>query len=455
MFSKRVVAGLVGLLFFASVAPAFAASNTAQQIAPFLPAAIQGITSLLGLTKSVGGQGGEPHPICEAWVKRGKKPPQPPQCTVSTGVSGSGPVVGVCVETLCKATQLPGGSSPDSGGQALQQMLQQLMQKLMQGNQGQPASGGGETLPGATAPASGSQYPPCQINPATQTVTGVPCIDSTGALVTSTQWLGAGEGGVSSSGGTTAGSIADLLSGSLGSSGGGSSSGDAGGDLLQAVSGQSQSGQSSTTTTAGGGTNVSNSSGDIVVNQKGVTAVAGKRDDASNTEVSGFVGSDTGGIEQAKSATARLCESRPWAGGVLSSIIAPSFFDGVCAWRGYHVGPIPNVTVQIPVMVSPTSGPKKTTQTQVPQVPVGAALPVSVDIWASPASVPLGTRTTIFWRATNAASCTVSGLNFNQSGIVGGAATVPILEATTFSVVCLNTLGEEGARGSVTVKLAI
>lgn len=459
MFSKKIAVGFVAVLFFASAPFAYAAFDFKSLLAPAIQIGIS------AFTKNNGGAGGQPHPTCEAWVQKGKKPPQPPQCVVPTGTGGT--VVGVCVETICKATQLPGGSSPDAGGQALQQILQQLMQKLMQGGQQQPPAGGGDTsgVTGGTT-INGSQYPPCQINPASNTVTTVPCIDSTGALVTNSQWLGAdgvvGAGDTSSSG--TAGSIADLLTGSLqtGSGSSGSGSGNGGDDLLQALTGQTSGTQTSTTSAPATQVSANNAAqlapgqkaGDIVVNQGGVSAVAGNRDQASNTEVSGFVGANTTGLQESKGATARLCESRPWASGFLSTIISPNFFDGVCAWRGYNVGAA-NIPVVTPVYLRPSSpAPARPVQQQSQTTPT--VQPASVEIWATPPAVPLGTRTSIFWKAEGGAvSCEVQGPSFKQSGLSGGAATVPISGSSTFTVVCLNAAGGEAARDSVTITLSI
>lgn len=455
MFLKKSVIGMVGVLFFASATTA-SALDFAGLAGPLLQIGIS------AFTKNMGGAGGEPHRICIKWVDVDKMKPPPPPCQVQ---SPNGMVGGICQPNkFCKATSLPGGGSPDAGGQGLQQMLQQLMQKLMQGDQKPPGGGAGEQAQQTgTSTASGSQYPPCQINPASNTVTSVPCIDSTGALVTNAAWAGGtGSTDTGTGGSGTAGSIADLLTGSLNSgsgSGGSSSSGDSASDLLQAITGQTQTQATSsapnTQVSANAGTKLTptNSAGDIVVNKEGVTAVAGTRD--KDVEVTGFIGSNTTGLQQSQSATARLCESRPWATGFLSSIIAPSFFDGVCAWRGYNVGP-GNVPVVTPVYLTPVARPAQTTTPKPTQTGEVTVQPASVDIWASPAAVPLGTRTSIFWKAEGGAvSCKVSGPSFTQSGLSGGSATVPISGSSTFTAVCLNAAGAEAARDSVTVTLSI
>lgn len=75
----------------------------------------------------------------------------------------------------------------------------------------------------------------------------------------------------------------------------------------------------------------------------GTTATfeAGVRDAESNSEVSGFYGNSV--AEQPKeenSLFSRLCTSRPWANGILSYIIGPDFFDGLCTRIGYEPGEV-------------------------------------------------------------------------------------------------------------------
>jgi hypothetical protein len=58
-------------------------------------------------------------------------------------------------------------------------------------------------------------------------------------------------------------------------------------------------------------------------------------------------------------------------------------------------------------------------------------------IWAEPAHVRLGARANIFWSAPGAQSCHVTGPSFDEIGVSGGAATVPITTTTIFTLNCI------------------
>lgn len=181
--------------------------------------------------------------------------------------------------------------------------------------------------------------------------------------------------------------------------------------------------------------------GDINVWGSGATIYAGARDAASNSEIAGFYGSDTFGTQQPATLVGRLCEARPWAGNFLSSIIAPSFFDSLCVWRGYRVGPPPQTTQpQVTVTQTPSqSTTAKPSTTQAPAATTTPTVPPKVDVWAVPSQVPLGSRTSVFWNTQGVSSCTVTSPDgsFNQTTPSGGAATVPLTTATTFTISCL------------------
>ena len=191
--------------------------------------------------------------------------------------------------------------------------------------------------------------------------------------------------------------------------------------------------------------------GDIVVIDGRVTVVAGTRDAGANTEVAGFYGSDTFGGEP-EGVIAKLCRTRPWAGSVVSIIIPASFFDSLCAWRGYQVG-VPDP--KVPVVVQQTAIKPAPTQTQT-QEPTGPSIPPEVDIWAVPARVPIGSRTSIFWNTKGVTQCTISSPagNFEEHALSGGAATVPITGATVFTISCIAQSGEP-ITDEVVVDLAI
>jgi len=191
--------------------------------------------------------------------------------------------------------------------------------------------------------------------------------------------------------------------------------------------------------------------GDINARPVGATVVAGSRDTQGNVEVAGFFGGSTfsgqgGGLIGA------WCKSRPWASNFLGKIITPTFFDNICKSRGYQVGtppPAPAVTLQ----QTKKPATKTATTTAATTTP---AIPPKVDIWAVPASVPLGGRTSIFWNTQGVTNCTETSPNggFNQNSLSGGAATQPITAATTFSISCLAPDGSP-VTGSVTVTLKI
>ncbi len=191
--------------------------------------------------------------------------------------------------------------------------------------------------------------------------------------------------------------------------------------------------------------------GDILQYARGATVVAGARDDKNNVEVAGFYGSQTFGNQESQSLVGRWCQSRPWAGNFLSRIAAPSFFDDLCKARGYQVG-VATSTPQV-TLIQKSATKKATSTSAATSTP---AVPPKADIWASPPSVPLGGRTSIFWDSQGVMSCTETSIdgNFNQKSLSGGSATVPIIGATTFTITCLVSDGST-VTSSVTVNLKI
>lgn len=371
---------------------------------------------------------------------------------------------GKCVAPgQCRADFAQGADGKNALDQAMG-ILKGLLDKLMQGGQG--GAGGKSAAPGTTGTGQtlSSIYPPCQINPATNTITSVPCVDSTGAVITSPQ-----TGNLFVSGTGTASSVANSLLNALGDT-----------DESAAPASPVSSLLESSIATVGAqdtrGTNPSLSSetatgiptpdahdiarlepdmrGDIVTSGVGATVVAGARDVAGNTEVSGFIGSNVSTFSQPTTLVGRLCEARPWATGFLASIVSPAFFDGLCVWRGHHVGTLPSTPAPAAQHVLKQTAPAVPSDDKdVPSAATGG--PPAVDVWASPASVSLGTRTSIFWASRGVATCRVEGPSFKQEGLSGGAATVPISGTSVFTAVCLDGEGNEVARDSVTVNLAI
>jgi hypothetical protein len=194
--------------------------------------------------------------------------------------------------------------------------------------------------------------------------------------------------------------------------------------------------------------------GNIFLTPGGVTIVANSQN-TGNTTVAGFYGSNTLGTQQPQGLAARMCQNRPWS-GFLSALIPPSFFDGLCSWQGYQVGTsTPQQTVPV-VEVQQTKPSPVTKPTTPPPTPAVATSTAQVKIWAVPATVALNTRTSIFWSAQGVTQCTESSPDgsFNQSSLSGGAATVPLVSATTFTISCLDSAGNP-VTGYVTVNLSL
>jgi hypothetical protein len=187
--------------------------------------------------------------------------------------------------------------------------------------------------------------------------------------------------------------------------------------------------------------------GSIKVGEVGASVIANLREGVA--EVAGFFGGSTFGGNASQSVAGRLCANRPWSGSVISKIIPTSFFDTLCSKAGYQVG------VSTPAPIQQVAVPKKTTPVQAmpPKKPVDLG-PVEIDIWAEPSSVRLGTRTYIFWRSEGVLDCTVRGPNFTQNALAGGASTVPLSGATTYTLDCALPDGTT-VSDSVTVQLAL
>ena len=191
-------------------------------------------------------------------------------------------------------------------------------------------------------------------------------------------------------------------------------------------------------------------SGDIRILGNSGTILAGSVDPGGNSVTAGFFGSNTF-TGQPTGVIANLCKSRPWAGNILSYILPATFFDSLCVLRGYQVGTpkpaAPTVTVF-------QSAPKKVTKT--PVATTTPAVPPKVDIWAVPSSVPLGSRTSVFWSSQGVTNCTETSPDgsFSQNTLSGGASTVALTGATTFTMSCIAPDGSH-VTDYVTVNLSI
>ncbi len=198
------------------------------------------------------------------------------------------------------------------------------------------------------------------------------------------------------------------------------------------------------------GTTSVNMTGNIVFTRFGGTIVANSRDLANNTETAGFYGGDSSSLSS-KGFIGSLCAWRPWANSIVSFLIPPTFFDSLCTWGGYQVGT--PVATNKPAATSFVAA--HGTVAPVASSTAAGPHPQTV-IWASPAKVPLGGRTSVLWNSKDVASCRVTSSDgsFDESLISGGGSTVPITAATTFTVLC--QVGDGSTiTDSVVVDLAI
>jgi hypothetical protein len=345
---------------------------------------------------------------------------------------GVGITTGQCVAPLvCKAVS-SGGSPVDQGLQMLGQLLSQALQKLMQGGGGggggSPSGGGagsnfgtgntpgiGQTCTSYTQVSAPSSNPCEYYVPTGNSNIATDLLKSLGDTNTQTNTTSIQTQGTNGNSGVGA------LVNPTGSAGAPDSF-----SSFAHVTGM----------TPGPNPNQSTGPrGDIRLGPNGATIYASNSATGSNAIVPGFFGADTLGGVQSLGVAAWLCTIRPWNSSFLSNLIPDSFFDGLCKWHGFHVGPLPHPVVptltQTPVtkVVTPT---RTATSTE----PV---VPPKVQIWAVPASVSVGSRTSVFWITQGVTNCieTSPDGSFNQSSLSGGASTVPLTTATTFTISCV------------------
>ncbi len=376
--------------------------------------------------------------------------------------------VGVCIDTtegfttpgICSAQNKCEGktsSSPGGLGGASEALgLTKQIMDLLKGLTGAGGGGGGSEVPASQAPAT---VCPNGYYTVTQPSTDPCAVYNPNSI---SDALGGGTTGIS-------GSLLDALNGDTGS---------ALPTDTSTVTGGTTSVPSGTTQTPVSTPTNSNSTetapvpppatppvvpatsksltGDIKIGGTGATVIANFKQGV--TEVAGFFGGSTFGGGSGQSAASRVCASRPWAGtGLIASFVPNAFFDSMCSRAGYQVGVVQN-TVTTPTRETSSSSVNTrvtTTPTATTTPPVRVnIIPPEVDIWAEPLSVRLGTRAYIFWNARGVDMCAASGPNFSQSSISGGASTVPISGATTFSIECTAPDGTK-VTDSVTVNLAL
>ncbi len=411
--------------------------------------------------KGLGGTGyGTANAACGA--TRCGQPKRPPCSSFQfTETVNSIPTQCVCTSSqpgTCKATtyqNISGGSSGVGG-------LDQFLGKLLGDTLGKLLQGGGGQGGGSQGSVPQQQYPPCVLNTATNTVSPIPCTDTNGSIN-----YGTSAPTNTTLGGTVGGSTADILLNAL-NGGSGTDAGNVNTNTntnnISATASDSSSTAEPTAQTKviihGGQGSLEAPKqqgllqGDIVIGGSGGMLYVRSRDAESNTEVAGFYGGNTLGQSQSSSLIGRMCSTRPWGGGVLGGLISGTFFDGLCLKFGYQVGAI---------ALTPGGGGSTTkrpviTITQNPvSRPATTSAPVirpEVDIWANPSSVRLGTRTYIFWNTSGVDSCVQAGPNFSHNTLSGGASTVPLSDASTFTIECKTADGQT-VSDSARVNLAL
>ncbi len=378
-----------------------------------------------------------------------------------------GVVLGQCIHPLvCKGLSYSSGlfgSGQTPGDFGNIGSIFQLLGGLMQGGGGSGGGGSSGGTTGSTGAGGCTSYYPVT-SPSTD-----PCAYYTGpstgsSLLSNTPGLTTTSSNVSDALNQALGGSSNSTSNSLLSSSAGSDTGVTSDTLLNQLNqgttgGASLETQTNTSANTGNATAptstssqqamLSGTKGNIVLTKVGGTVVANSVDTTSNTAVAGFYGGDTfSGTPTGF--IAGMCQSRPWAGSFVSFVIPPSFFDSLCALGGYQVGtPPPSVST---VGYTPS---KQATTTQYAPPVVLTAKP-QVSIWASPPTVSLGSRTSIFWNSQGVTSCIVTSPDgsFNQTTLYGGASTVPITDATVFTISCVAPDGSH-ITDNTTVNLAI
>lgn len=350
-------------------------------------------------------------------------------CGESTNGFGT---YGVCVAPKkCLAKSSDGQNGDMQGMQQALQALQQMLQQMKGGGGGGGGSGSG-TGTDTTGPGGCTQY---------YNVT-TPSSDPCAVYVPP----------VSDTLGSTTGSSAasDLISSLLGGGYANNNVQTQPTTNQQTGTTQNTSNQSASSTRPAPtqSSNVTNApaqlvpgvSGDIQYSSSNVTVLVNNVDTKAGTQVAGFYGTNANG--QPTSVVSGMCQSRPWATNFLAFIIPGTFFDSLCELRGYKVGTPAAATPVVKIVKKVQTVVKAATTTAATST--GPYIPPQADIWAVPASVPLGSRTTVFWNAKGVTSCaeTSPDGSFSQNTLSGGAATVPLSGATTYTISCLTPAGD-------------
>ena len=192
----------------------------------------------------------------------------------------------------------------------------------------------------------------------------------------------------------------------------------------------------------------------IQLTSSSATIQAGVRDINLNFETAGFFGANASAGSNPQDLITRICLVRPWQAPLIVGGIPSLLFDNLCSARSLQVGVLPIVTPA--VTAKPVAPAVTTTPAQAVVQPPLPDIAPQVSIWASPSSVPVGSRTSIFWTAKGVDSCieTSPDGSFNGTSLYGSASTVPISAATVFTISCVAPDGSHVTK-SVTVNLAI
>jgi hypothetical protein len=208
--------------------------------------------------------------------------------------------------------------------------------------------------------------------------------------------------------------------------------------------------------------------GDIKADVSGVTITAGGHGTDGRTGIAGFYGYDAVMGVTSPNLAKQMCAARPWGNLAAASIIQPSFFDSICVARGFKEAAI------LPAANSASAGAdnatknsgtaslseisnaakKVTTTAETSKAgPVLAAPAPRVDIYAVPARVRIGSRSSIYWNSKGVTSCVASSPDgsFNEGTLNGAAGTVALYANTEFTIIC-NTPDGSSVSNSVTVE---
>ncbi len=376
------------------------------------------------------------------------------QATVCTDVTSSLTTTGTCTYPAmeCQGKSSSGGAG-NSGGlldssslSGLGTVLGMLLGKLMQGQPGGGSGSAAGSMPytsAGTTGCTGSYFQtsdisqlsnPCAMYSPSTTSNSPASTLATGTTGSTCDALSQLLGTCNSSNATSTGSPVTITNNNVNTNT----------NATPSTSLTTVQGTTTASTTSGLGTPAvlgpQSQSGNILFTTNGATIVGSLLNLPNNSTIAGFYGGDSFSNGKPQGIAASLCQSRPWANSFVSALIPSSFFDNLCSSNGYQVGAPPAPQVQL--QQTPASTPK-------PAAPAAAttaatsSVPAVVQVWAVPASVPLDTRTEVYWATQGVTQCNVASPDgqFNENTLSGGAATVPLTGATTFTISCTDSSG--------------